>query len=482
MYRNLNCPTRARARTFTRRFKKIPAWTLILPLLAAAQVQAQSLFPGVLPGLPIDSNLPLGYEPSGAIWHPRLGKLFVVSDGGIVSSMDADGNNVQHWSVPGDLEGICIADPATNFVYVANEVPARVYEFNFVTSQITRVFDLSGWMPAPTNAGMEALTFVSSATDAEGGVFYAGHQENGRIYKFRLPIRSSQTSTSVTYLGTVTPVAGRTDIADLCYDANCNVLYILYDNADIIRAVRPANMALIEEWFVPGIQQEGIAVKPPCDVFIADDTGLLTRYTGFPSGDYDGDGVSNCDDGCPGDSNKSAPGQCGCGTPDTDSDGDGVANCLDACPNDSTKIAPGQCGCGIPDTDSDADGAADCSDQCPFDSAKVAPGQCGCGVSDTDSDHDGVADCRDLCPDTPAGQPVNPKGCSCGAIPGDVNADGHVDGTDLQAFLDMLMIPGSGSPAAQCAADLDGNGVVDDADLQKFRLLLLTASGLISGG
>lgn len=33
--------------------------------------------------------------------------------------------------------------------------------------------------------------------------------------------------------------------------------------------------------------------------------------------DGDGDGVRDCDDGCPGDPAKSAPGICGCGVPDT---------------------------------------------------------------------------------------------------------------------------------------------------------------------
>ncbi len=212
--------------------------------------------------------------------------------------MDADGSNVQNWNVPGDLEGICIADPATDFVFIANEVPARVIEFNFVSGQVTRQFDLSPWMPAPTNSGMEGLAFVPSATDVEGGIFYGGHQDNGRIYKFRLPIRSSQTSTAVSFLGFVTPVAGRVDISDLCFDRDNNVLYILYDSSNLIRAVR-IDMSLIDEWFVPGIEQEGIAVLPPCDVVIADDVGVLTRYTGFPAGDYDGDGIGNCYDLCP---------------------------------------------------------------------------------------------------------------------------------------------------------------------------------------
>jgi hypothetical protein len=82
---------------------------------------------------------------------------------------------------------------------------------------------------------------------------------------------------------------------------------------------------------------------------------------------------------------------------DTDSDGDGTLDCNDGCPSDPLKIAPGVCGCGVADTDSDGDGTPNCNDGCPSDPAKTAPGQCGCGVAETDGDADGVSDCVDNC-------------------------------------------------------------------------------------
>jgi hypothetical protein len=65
---------------------------------------------------------------------------------------------------------------------------------------------------------------------------------------------------------------------------------------------------------------------------------------------------------------------------DTDSDNDGTANCNDGCPNDPNKVAPGQCGCGNLETDTDLDGTADCNDLCPLDPLKTNPGLCGCSV------------------------------------------------------------------------------------------------------
>jgi len=61
--------------------------------------------------------------------------------------------------------------------------------------------------------------------------------------------------------------------------------------------------------------------------------------------DSDRDGFSDCQEVCIFDSQKSGPGQCGCGIPDIDSDGDGYADCVDDCVNDASLwLSPG-CEC-----------------------------------------------------------------------------------------------------------------------------------------
>lgn len=64
---------------------------------------------------------------------------------------------------------------------------------------------------------------------------------------------------------------------------------------------------------------------------------------------------------------------------DSDSDGDGTMDCSDGCPSDSNKTEPGDCGCGVADIDTDLDGIADCVDDDSGDD----------GSDDTDSDDDG---------------------------------------------------------------------------------------------
>ena len=63
--------------------------------------------------------------------------------------------------------------------------------------------------------------------------------------------------------------------------------------------------------------------------------------------------------------------------------------------------------------------------------------------------------------------------CAC---PGDVNADGWLDGRDVQCFVDcVLSVP---TPICVCmCADLDGNGVVDLADVAPFVHALINQTG-----
>lgn len=54
----------------------------------------------------------------------------------------------------------------------------------------------------------------------------------------------------------------------------------------------------------------------------------------------DPENADECEDLCPQDPNKRAPGSCGCGVADTDSDADGALDCVDACPNGAWTTGP----------------------------------------------------------------------------------------------------------------------------------------------
>ena len=189
--------------------------------------------------------------------------------------------------------------------------------------------------------------------------------------------------------------------------------------------------------------------------------GTLTFGSGCEAGtDTDGDGVDDCDDGCPEDPLKSAPGDCGCGVEDLDSDKDGVADCNDGCPADPNKTSPGDCGCNA--SDADGDGVDDCVDNCPDDPNKTDPGACGCGNEDTDTDGDGTADCVDNCPDDP--NKTEPGFCGCGTVDTNVNGDVDCDGDyDIDDAIAAMADFDLGQD--DCPADVDGDGSIGFSDV-----------------
>ena len=129
------------------------------------------------------------------------------------------------------------------------------------------------------------MTFVPDAGDPEGGLFYAGLQADGKIYTFRLEIATSSTSTKVTHVDTIVPVAGRTDISGLHYDVGNEVLYAIFDSDDKLRAME-ADGTLLIEWDLPGSDQEGVTLEGTT-LFIAEDYGPaggdVLKYSPFPA-------------------------------------------------------------------------------------------------------------------------------------------------------------------------------------------------------
>ena len=121
-----------------------------------------------------------GYEPSGAVWHTVRATLFIVGDDGQLTELARDGTVLNDWVIGGDLEGVTIADPESELIYIGREHPDAVLEFDISTGLTTsNSWDLTSWMTGSANLGLEALTYVD-------GLFYAGHQGEGNIYVFDL--------------------------------------------------------------------------------------------------------------------------------------------------------------------------------------------------------------------------------------------------------------------------------------------------------
>jgi hypothetical protein len=241
------------------------------------------------------AGMPAGYEPSGVAWHSRLERFLVVSDGGVLSQVNFDGTGYAAIkSGLGNLEGIAIANPASDLIYLALEGGSSgdtIKEFNLVSKNFTRTFSLTGnFSPHTDNAGVEALEFVRDLTTTEGGWFLAGRQQDGQVFVYSLPIQSSNSSTAVTAVGSF--ASGISDIAGLHYDDTQGVLYALHDGGNRLRAFKrgdgPLAWVLVKDWSgVPGSHQEGVTLTGN-RLVIAEDSnsgyiGGLVAYDAFPT-------------------------------------------------------------------------------------------------------------------------------------------------------------------------------------------------------
>ena len=205
--------------------------------------------------IPIQQNLPAGFESSGIVWHPFYGASFLVSDKGTVSKVNLDGLGVTSWSMSGDLEGITIADPASKYVYIVVEFPSQLIQFDPSTGTKVKTISLAGVVPATIdpNLGIQGVAYVPFGyhpyTNIKNGLFYFGVQEDGKIHVVNVDF----TSGIVALIDSFTPVSGRVDISDLYFSTETKILYILYDSTNLLREIT-VNNTYLKESFLPGAQ------------------------------------------------------------------------------------------------------------------------------------------------------------------------------------------------------------------------------------
>ena len=235
-------------------------------------------------------------DASGAVWHEERGTIFVIQNTGRLNEIDTSGTVVDYWDIGGDLEGITLADNS-RYLYIGVEHPDSIVEFDLQTEALSgKSWDLTTWMTGPDNSGLEGLTYRS-------GYFYAGLQNDGKIYVFNV---NRLVSGSVSYVETTTPYSGYTDISGLEYNEKTGIIYAIFDTANALVELNSTNQT-VNHYTLPGSAQEGIVVHPHCldrvaDIYIAnDDTGQVIKYTGYPVTclDADADGVaatSDCND------------------------------------------------------------------------------------------------------------------------------------------------------------------------------------------
>jgi len=341
---------------------------LLLGLLLFVPIVMAASWPADSTGTQIGNNLPSGYEPSGIVWAPYYNSLVVVSDGGLVSKMDQNGNNVTNCYPGGDLEGVTIVDSSSKYVYLAVEYEDAIIKYDLSTCKLIKsvsIYNLLPATPSNNNSRVEGIAYIPNKylptgySGSTGGLFAIAFQNNGVIYFLDVDFNAG----TATSKGSFTPVLGRTDSSDLYFSTETETLYVLYDGANALTEVK-MDGTVTDYTNIPDSDQEGITLlpsypSPTATIIIAQDSGGVMKHFNYPVAypaaepvDADGDGY-DVDSDCNDNNAEINPGatevlydgvdnDCNAATLDTvDNDGDGYNSNVDCNDNDAT-VNPGK--------------------------------------------------------------------------------------------------------------------------------------------
>ncbi|MEO5761739.1 MAG: SdiA-regulated domain-containing protein, partial [Vicinamibacteria bacterium] len=124
--------------------------------------------------------LPSVKEPSGIVFSPARGTLFVVGDEGSLVEIRTDGSLVAQIPTGGNLEDVALHAPSGRIVLLS-EKKGDLLVFDPTTGKRTGKFKLDdtallGEAAAGKNQGFEGLAFRPEPGRPGGGVFYLVHQ------------------------------------------------------------------------------------------------------------------------------------------------------------------------------------------------------------------------------------------------------------------------------------------------------------------
>jgi uncharacterized protein YjiK len=228
-------------------------------------------------------------EPSGVCVHPGLGHLFVVGDEGSLVEFDGSGKAVKSYSAKGNLEDVAAHTP-TGWLALLDEQKSEILFFDPAGDRWMKRWPLDrkailAQDPGGANEGFEGLAFREEAGRPGGGVFYLVHQRDPAMLIALAfdPAAHSATLGAEAVLNRW-PLEGHGDLTAVTYAAALQRLLLVADKQDKLLVVG-LDGTVQSEVPLPGQQQEGVALDPAGNLWIADDQdkSLLKMDGALPS-------------------------------------------------------------------------------------------------------------------------------------------------------------------------------------------------------
>lgn len=227
-------------------------------------------------------------EPSGIVFHPRRGTLFVVGDDGDICEIQKDGTLVKQKRIRhADFEGITF-DPSTGLLYIAIEGEEKIVEIDPEDFSVLREFAIERTFQGAVvlksgGPGIETISFVPDPNHPEGGTFYVANQgfdledkeDPSAIFEIEVPLKSGSAGKLTAKIVRFFSI-GVIDLAGSHYDKASDLVYIISDATNTFFEITRTGKVL-RAYAFPGDNQEGIAVDDEGFVYIAQDSGGIIK-------------------------------------------------------------------------------------------------------------------------------------------------------------------------------------------------------------
>jgi len=200
------------------------------------------------------------YNPSELLWHRSKNRLVTVGPN-IVSYINPVDYKVEDHILMGDLEAVCQVPGKDGILYVGQEYPPTIIEWNESTGEIIKTIPLDLNLPVnpDPDVAMEGLTFVPVTGAISGGYFWAASQFDGYIYVFDVDLSlPNVTIFDVFTVERFRPIVGMDSIQALSYHEESGLVYAL--GRKWLFAIDPVDKSVLYTHPLGMTNPEGVAI------------------------------------------------------------------------------------------------------------------------------------------------------------------------------------------------------------------------------
>jgi uncharacterized membrane protein YidH (DUF202 family) len=218
------------------------------------------------------------YNPSDLVYDYDNEQLITVGPD-MLTFIDVGSRKTYNHPVAGDLEGVTLVPSQSGKVYLGNEYPAYILEWDSSSKSVTRKIDI----PLPNiqkDIGLEGLAFVPDGSHPHGGTFWVGNQNDGQVYIYDIDLTAAEPVPQ--FVENFQPLPGLSAISALNFHQDSGLVYGIVDRKWLF-AMDPVDKSLTGTWGIGLGNPEGVAVigkGPKYEMYLACDSCYeIWRFT-----------------------------------------------------------------------------------------------------------------------------------------------------------------------------------------------------------